>query len=218
MWRRSLFVGYAQNGLRNGATMATPQFINVGASSDIELESLVPTGDDTSDNVEIQLLTAGGNTESYYTWNDWMYENACWVDADLNEATGVTFAPGQGLWVMGASASQGLQAAGKVGTSDVVVALRNGGTATGNPFPVSVDLNDIVPTGDDLSDNVEIQILTPGGNTDSFYTWNDWMYENPCWVDADLNEVTDVTFAPGQGLWVMGSSTEQGLRFPAPEL
>ena len=198
--------------------MATPQFINVGASSSVELESLVPTGDGISDNVEIQLLTAGGSTESYYTWNDWMYENACWVDADLNEATGVTFAPGQGLWVMGASASQAIQSAGKVGASDVVVTLRNGGTATGNPFPVAVNLNDIVPTGDDLSDNVEIQILTPGGNTESFYTWNDWMYENPCWVDADLNEAKGVTFNPGQGLWVMGSSTDQGLRFPAPEL
>ena len=102
-------MGYAQNGLRNGATMATPQFINVGASSDIELESLVPTGDDTSDNVEIQILTPGGNTDSFYTWNDWMYENPCWVDADLNEVTDVTFAPGQGLWVMGSSTEQGLR-------------------------------------------------------------------------------------------------------------
>lgn len=196
--------------------MATPQFVNVGASSSIELESLVPTGEDISDNVEIQLLTAGGNTESYYTWNDWMYESACWVDADLNEATGAVFAPGQGLWIMGTSASQGFQSSGKVGTNDVVVTLRNGGTATGNPFPVSINLNDIVPTGENTSDNVEIQILTPGGNTDTFYTWNDWMYESPCWVDVDLNKVTEVTFGPGQGLWVMGTSTDQGLYFPTP--
>ena len=198
--------------------MAAPQFINIGAAADIQLDSLIPTGEDTSDNVEIQLLTAGGNTESYYTWNDWMFGKACWVDADLNEATGVTFAPGQGLWVMGASAAQGLRSSGAVGTNDVVVALRNGGTATGNPFPVAVSLNDIIPTGDDISDNVEIQILTPGGNTDSFYTWNDWMYGSPCWVDANLNDATGVTFAPGQGLWVMGSSESQGIRFPAPEL
>lgn len=196
--------------------MATPQFVNVDASSSIELVSLVPTGEDISDNVEIQLLTAGGNTESYYTWNDWMYESACWVDGGLNEASGVVFAPGQGLWIMGTSASQGFQSSGKVGTNDVVVTLRNGGTATGNPFPVSIKLNDIVPTGEDTSDDVEIQILTPGGNTDTFYTWNDWMYESPCWVDADLNEVKEVTFGPGQGLWVMGTSTDQGLYFPTP--
>ena len=214
-------VGYAQSGLRNGATMVAPQFVNIGASESMPLEALTPTGDDT-EGVEIQTLTAAGYTDKFYTWNTWMYAEPCWVDGDLNLVEGVTFDKGTGLWIQGSSTAQGIQAAGKVGTEDVNVQLRNGATATGNPFPVELDLNDILPNGgDDTSvdlDGVEIQTLTAAGYTDKFYTWNTWMYGDPCWVDGDLSPVNGISFAPGQGLWVQGSSAVQYIRFPAPEL
>lgn len=198
--------------------MTVPQFTAIDVNKNITLDTIIPTGDDTSDNVEIQLLTAGGNTAEYYTWNDWMFETPCWVDKDGNAAEGVSFAPGQGLWVMGTSSNQSVQSAGQVGMDDIVVTLRNGGTATGNPFPVAISLDTVVPTGEDTSDNVEIQILTAGGNTAEYYTWNDWMFESPCWVDKDGNVAENITFAAGQGLWVMGTSSNQGIRFTAPEL
>ena len=197
--------------------MVTPQFQSVGAG-DLSIDSLIPTGDDTSDSVEIQTLDAYGRTVAAYTWNDWMHESACWVDGDFEKIEGVTFTPGQGLWVSGSTSEQGLQGAGKVGTSDVSVQLRFGGTATGNPFPVSVDLNDIVPQGEALSDSVEIQTLDAYGRTVAAYTWHDWMHESACWVDGDFEKIEGVTFTPGQGLWVSGSDTTQYLRFPAPEL
>ena len=214
---QSICVGYAQSGLQNGATMVAPQFLPVDGVA-LSLDSLSPTGEGTSDSVEIQTLDAAGRTVTAYTWNDWASDKACWVNGDFEPVTGVTFAPGQGLWVSGASTAQGLQSVGKVGSADVLVQLRSGATATGNPFPVSVSLNDIVPEGDGLSDAVEIQTLDAAGRTVDAYTWNDWASSEPCWVNGDFEPVTGVTFAAGQGLWVSGSSTSQYLRFPAPTL
>ena len=82
----------------------------------------------------------------------------------------------------------------------------------------AIAIEGLVPQGDDTSDNVFIQTLDAFGYTVDNYGWNDWAAEEPCWVDDDFNPVEDVSFAPGQGLWVYGSSNSQYLRFPAPEL
>ena len=219
VWPYSFLVGYAQSGLKSGATMVTPQFMNVSAE-EMPLTSIVPTGDDLSDNVNIQTLNNAGYTVKSYTWNDWMYDDACWVDDDTFEAAeNVSFAFGQGLWTVGSSSDQGVQSAGRVCKDDAVMQLQSGATGIGNPFPVPVALTDIIPEGDDLSDNVNIQTLNNAGYTVKSYTWNDWMYDDACWVDDDTFEAAeDVTFIAGEGLWVVGSSNTQYLRIPAPEL
>ena len=211
-------MGYAQSGLQNGGTIVVPQFVNVGAGESLDLQSLVAVGDDASDNVQVQTLDAAGRTVDAYDWNDWAADKPCWVDGDWNPVTEVSVAPGQGLWVIGSASTQGIQAAGKVGTEDVVVSLRNGGTSTGNPFPVSIDLQDIVAEGEDASDNVQIQTLDAAGRTVDTYDWNDWAADKPCWVDGDWNPIEGVSIVPGQGLWIIGSSSAQSIRFPAPEL
>ena len=48
-------VGYGQSDLRNGATMVTPQFAPMSGNT-ISLDSLVPTGENLSDNVSLMLL------------------------------------------------------------------------------------------------------------------------------------------------------------------
>ena len=197
--------------------MTAPQFLNIG-SDEMPLQSIIPTGDDTSDNVFIQTLTAGGMTLASYSWNDWACDEPCWVNDDYEKVGGVSFAPGQGLWIQGSSATQGIQSSGQVGTEDVSVTLKYGFTAAGNPFPVAINLQDIIAEGSDTSDNVFIQTLTPGGLTIAAYSWNDWACDEPCWVNDDYEKVEGVIFAPGQGLWIQGLSEEQSVRFPAPEL
>lgn len=197
--------------------MATPQFLNIG-SDGMPLQSILPTGDDTSDNVFIQTLTAGGLTLNTYSWNEWACDEPCWVNDDYEKVEGVTFAPGAGLWVQGSSTTQGIQSAGQVGVEDVSVTLKSGFTAAGNPFPVAINLQDIIAEGSDTSDNVFIQTLTPGGLTLNTYSWNEWACDEPCWVNDDYEKVEGVTFAPGQGLWIQGSSDQQSIRFPALEL
>ena len=140
------------------------------------------------------------------------------MDDDYLPVEGVSFEPGAGLWVQGLTVNQGIQSAGKVGKLDVVVTLKNGFTAAGNPFPIPIDLQDIVAEGDEVADNVVIQTLDQGGYTLKSYAWNDWAAEKPCWVDDDYNPVENVTFEPGAGLWVQGISSTQSIRFPAPEL
>ena len=198
--------------------MVTGQFLPVSSSETIELQSISATGDEASDNVCIETLDAYGRMAESYSWNDWAYESACWVDDSYEVVEGVSFAPGTGLWVQGANAEQGIQTAGKVGTSDITVVLRAGFTAVGNPYPVSVNLQDIIASGDDSSDNVCIETLDAYGRMVESYSWNDWAYETPCWVDDSYEKVEGVTFASGDGLWVQGSSNAQTIRFPAPEL
>ena len=196
----------------------TAQFVNIGATKDMPLQSIVPTGDDTSDNVQIQTLDAYGYTVDSYDWNDWVADKPCWVDGDYNRIEDVSFAPGQALWVMGSDSSQGLQSAGQVNVEDVKVYLKKNGTLVGNPFPVELDIQDILADGEEASDNIQIQTLDAYGYTVDSYDWNDWATDSPCWVDGDYNPVESVKIAPGQGLWVMGSNASQYLQFPAPEL
>ena len=211
-------MGYALNGLKNGGTMATAQFVNVGDATEMDIQQLAAVGDDAADNVVIQTLDFAGRTVASYVWNDWVEATPCWVDDGYEKVEGVTIAPGSGIWVQGTTATQGIQSAGKVKTEDVTVSLRNGGTLAGNPFPVSIDLQDILASGDDAADNVVIQTLDYAGRTVASYVWNDWVEATPCWVDDGYEKVEGITIAGGEGLWVQGTLTTQYITFPAPEL
>ena len=204
--------------------MTGAQFVSVGGDAAMPLQSIIPTGEDTSDNVTLQTLDAYGNSVDMYTWINWAGDNGDeegWVDDSYTIVEGVTFPAGQGLWVSGSSDAQGFQSAGAVGKLEINVGLRAGFTAVVNPFPVSVDLQDILPTGEDTSDNVTMQTLDAYGNSVDMYTWINWAGDNgdeEGWVDDSYTIVEGVSFAPGQGLWVSGSAETQGIQFPAPEL
>ena len=108
----SFLVGYAQNGLQNGGTLATPQFINVGADTTIPLQSIRPTGDDTSDNVSVQTLDAYGRTATSYMWINWAGDESdqeAWVDDEYTIVENVKVAPGAGLFVLGSSSEQSIR-------------------------------------------------------------------------------------------------------------
>ena len=210
-------VGYAQSGLKSGGTLVTPQFAAVSGGT-YSLSDLVATGDDIVDNVEVQTLDAYGRTVNSYIWVDYLSENPCWMDNDTFEEATANISAGQGLWIFGSTAEQAVQSAGKVETSDVAVALINGASAVGNPYPVSVSIQDVIAVGDDIVDNVEIQTLDAYGRTINSYIWVDYLSENPCWMDNDTFEEAEATISGGQALWVFGTSSEQTIRFPAPEL
>ena len=197
--------------------MVTSQFLGIG-SNGIQLQDIKAYGENTSDNVYIQTLDAYGRTGESYGWNDWATDKACWVNDDYEPVEEVSFEAGQGLWVQGLSKDQSLQTSGSVGTSDVIVILKSGCTAIGNPFPVAINLQDIIASGEGASDNVYIQTLDAYGRTSESYGWNDWATDTACWVNDDYEPVEGVSFAAGQGLWVQGISKVQSIVLPAPEL
>ena len=104
----SFLVGYAQNNLKSGYSLVTPQFLTVGAEA-MPLQSITATGEGTSDNVNIQTLDAAGYTVDSYLWNDWVAEKPCWVNDRFEPVEGVIIQPGQGLWVGGSSTGQSIR-------------------------------------------------------------------------------------------------------------
>ena len=218
-------VGYAGSTLRNGATLATAQFADVGGAG-LTITNFKPTGEDAYNNVNINRLDEYGYVIATYTWSDaggegWDTPDV-WVDDDNNIITDVTFAPGEAALVNGVSTSQGLQSAGEVTLSDLSVQLKNGATLVGNGFPLPVSIADVYPTGEDIYNNVNINKLDQYGYVIATYTWSDAGGEGwdtpDVWVDDDNNIITTVNFAAGEGFLVNGSSTSQYLNIPAPEL
>lgn len=210
-------VGYGQNGIRSGYSLVTAQFTGIGGTS-APLDALSAIGDEASDNVALSTVDEFGTAIDTYTWNDWAATTPCWVNDSYEPVTGVTVTPGMAFWVGGSSNSQGVQSAGEVGVEDVVVSLRSGYTLVGNPFPVSIALQDVVAGGDEAADNVALSTIDEFGTAIDTYTWNDWAAAEPCWVNDSYEPVEGVTFAPGEGLWAGGSNNSQYVRFPAPEL
>ncbi len=207
--------------------MATAQFMPITGSA-INLQDLIPVGKssgDMTDKVAIQLIDSLGRMTQTYTWINWAGDDGtteAWVDGGYNIVENVTFAPGQGLWV---SAIDGvsLQSSGVVGKSDVVVSLQKDFTATGNPFPTPVNIQDILPQGKspaDMTDKIAIQLLDDLGRMTQTYTWINWAGDDgttEAWVDGGYGIVEGVSFEPGFGLWV-SAIDGVSLRFPAPEL
>lgn len=220
----SNIVGYGQSDLRFGYSLVTPQFVTVGSTGVAldSLQALGTTANPASDSVSVSVVDEYGTPTATYLWNDWAAATPCWVDEGYAPVDGVTVPAGQAFWTNGSSSEQGIQSAGEVGLNDVSINLRFGYMLTGNPFPVSIALQDIVAGSTDAdasaSDNVSISKVDEYGTPVATYLWNDWAAAEPCWVDEGYAPVDGVTIAPGEGLWTNGSSEGQFIRFPAPEL
>lgn len=186
------------------------------AGGGYDIQDIVAAGADVESEVSLQTLTAAGKANETFSWDTWMYvvDKPAWIDND-GIATR-TFQPGESLWVSG-KAGYTIQTSGEVNLEDVIVNLVNGNIAVNNPFPVAVNIQDIVATGADVESEVSLQTLTPAGKADETFSWDTWMYvvDTPAWVDSDGVATRD--FAPGEGIWVSGK-VGYTLRIPAPEL
>ena len=215
----SNIVGYGESTLKRGATMCAPMFVGC-TSAEVSITDLIPTGEDIDGEggIYINTLDAFGRTVDAYYWIDWGGEDVGWMNGDF-EKVDVKFAPGQGLWITADNAQTGIRSSGQVELKDTLVQLRRGATATGNMTPAEVSIQDILPEGDDVSTEggVYINTLDAFGRTVDAYYWIDWGGEDVGWMNGDFEKV-DVTFEPGQGLWVTGENDTTYLRFPAPEV
>ena len=214
-------VGYAGNAMDDvyGAVLVTAQFLGVGAD-EIPLESVVPADPTTAAwSVQLSYLTPdGGNDDDH----NFLWDGEKWVDANTTApVSGVMIPAGQGLWVNnGTGVAMDLRSSGEVSKKDVAFALDEnyGAVGTGNPFPVPVALEDVVPSpADALAWSVQASYLTPdGGNDDD----HNFLWDGEKWVDANTTApVSGVMIPAGQGLWVNNGSGLAGtLNIPAPGL
>lgn len=205
-------MGYATNGLRQGFTGTGTQFFPISGEG-ISLSDITVKSEDLS-NISIQLLSPGGVDIENITWDEWSYDEPCWVDKDGNPST-LVVKPGDGLWIQGAD-GDAIQTAGEVGQEDIIATWDAAGfKLVANSFPVPVSINDLVFVTEDRS-NISIQVLSSGGVDIENITWDEWSFDEPCWVDKDGNVAT-LTVQPGQALWIQGAVGDS-LRIPAPEL
>lgn len=216
-------VGYQTKSLQAGFTMTGVTFLPVTGNG-VDIQSIIPAGDniDTGD-VNIQTLNAFGQTDDMYTYyGEGEYDDdsvAGWYTDD--GLASVSFAPGQGLWVAAPDKDTTITCAGTVGRDDVVIKLQNGFTATANMMPVTLPIEDVIPSGDNINTgDVNIQTLNAFGQTEDMYTYyGEDEYDDGSvagWYTDD--GLASVSFAPGQGLWVAAPDETTKLYFPAPEL
>ena len=144
-------MGYATSALRPGAKMVAPCFLSVGATDKISLNDLSPNGYTAGDlavDVRVCVLNGSGVTVQEYFWYDNEDYAAGWYteSGDSIDPTTIKFDAGQGLWVYGGTGVN-VTTSGQVNQSDVIVALRAGGTPTGNMMATPVKLSQIIVGG-----------------------------------------------------------------------
>ena len=234
-------VGYysSENNFRAGNTMYTPMFAGVSAETysiqDImPIGTVVPNGSSLANAITLQKLTAtGGADGSTYWWMDYYDEDEeedeyGWkLPAAFTSAT-LTFKAGEAFWLkMPTTAECTLQFNGEVRKGSSYILLRQGNTAVGNPTPVTIDVADILPVGENvpngssLSNAITLQKLTATGGADgSTYWWMDYYDEDEeedeyGWkLPAAFSDCT-MTLAPGEGIWVKCPNATTSLQFPA---
>ena len=219
-------MGYAGSALDNayGSKIITPQFLNVG-SEEITLNDLRPVSSAASMDwmIELQRVDNGGETiES----EDYMWVGGQWCDVFGTPITKtVTFAPGESVVAysyLGDTAAN-LQSSGEVNEKKVVVALDTawGSVISGNPYPVEIELNQLIPLDDkDVAIGdwmIEIQKVDNGGET---IEAEDYMWVGNQWCDVYGSPIKEkITFDPGEGFVVYSyTGSAAYLHIVAPEL
>ena len=122
----------------------------------------------------------------------------------------VVFNPGTGLWLTGID-GEILTTAGKVYQADLGLTLADDSQMLGNPYPTSIGLaaNIEVVADGTCNGDIYIEMLDSlGRTTDTYYWYQNASGKDDGWYndDGDLigDDVEDITFQAGQGLWVNG--------------
>ena len=157
-------------------------------------------------------LFGDGSTDQTYVWTRISGEY-CWMDDATGEkAENITFQPGQALWVQCDADTQiPFKSSGAVAQEDIDFELGTDSDAVicGNATPVEIDIQDILcPANATARDQVTIMTLFGDGATDQTYIWTRISGEY-CWMDDATGEKAEnITFAPGQGLWVQCDASD----------
>ena len=234
-------VGYyeSESAFRTGNTMYTPMFAGVGDAEysiqDIKpVGTTVPNGSSSANAITLQKLNAqGGIDGKLYYWMDYYDDDEeedeyGWRLPALFTAANITFKAGEAFWLkMPTSANCTLQFNGEVRKGNSYILLRQGNTAVGNPNPVTINVADIRPVGDNIPNGsssanaITLQKLNASGGIDGkLYYWMDYYDDDEeedeyGWRLPALFTACTMTLAPGEGIWVKCPNATTSLQFPA---
>lgn len=78
----------------------------------------------------------------------------------------------------------------------------------------NMPLETLAPTGEDVDTDggIVVETLSAGGEAVDMYMWINWGGDDIGWMNGDFELVKNVTFAPGTGLWVQGTSTDAAIQ------
>lgn len=229
-------VGYLGKETGNeGCTALGISFAAVSGTMDIQDVSVTGYEGDFGGQVYMQTLTPNGYTSATYTWVDLSADPDDpdseafygWYDEN-DEKVSKTINPGDGFWTASDDINYKIRSAGKVVTASVAIQLGDEGcTMIANPYPTSVNIQDVAVTGyeGDFGGQVYMQTLTPNGYTSATYTWVDLAADpdDPDseafygWYDEN-DELVTKTIIAGEGLWTASDSADYSVVFPALNL
>ena len=234
-------VGYYSSdaNFRAGNTMYTPMFAGIG-DTEYSIQDILPVGTKVPDGsssanaITLQKLNAQGGGDGYlYYWMDYDDEDEeeyelGWKRPNFFTDATITFKAGEAFWLkMPATAACTLQFNGEVKKGDIYMLLRQGNTAVGNPTPVTINVSDILPVGDNVPDGstsakaITLQKLNAqGGGEGNLYYWMDYDDEDEeeyeyGWKRPNFFTPCTMTLAPGEGIWVKCPNATTSLKFPA---
>ena len=234
-------VGYyaSDANFRAGNTMYTPMFAGIG-DAEYSIQDILPVGTKVPDGsslanaITLQKLTATGGADGYtYWWMDYYDEDEeddmyGWKRPASFAAATISFKAGEAFWLkMPSTAACTLQFNGEVKKGDIYMLLKQGNTAVGNPTPVTINISDIRPVGENIPDGsslakaITLQKLTATGGADGYtYWWMDYYDEDEeddmyGWKRPASFANCTMTLAPGEGIWVKCPNATTSLKFPA---
>lgn len=177
--------------------------------------------------IYIEMLDSLGRTTDTYYWyknagfraDGWYNDDGDQIGEDVDD---VVFAPGQGLWLTGID-GETFTAAGKVYQADSSIPLLDDSQMLGNPYaaPIGLAENIEIETTACFGD-IYIEMLDSlGRTTDTYYWYKNAGFRADGWYNDDGDQigedVDDVVFPAGQGLWVNGvEDTNFNITSPIP--
>ncbi len=216
-------VGYQTTTSVAGFNFVTPTFDAVDGSGNVSLQDIKISGENVTDSVDnLQILDEGGATVSTYYYMTAATSGLSadgWVDFDAWALADGTVPYGASVLLSSANANVDITFAGQVASEDSAITTVAGFNFTGNNSPVEINIQDIVISGENVTDSVDnIQILDEGGATTATYYYMTAAtsgFAADGWVDFDAWALADITLQPGQGVLVSTANAGVSVVIPS---
>ena len=237
-----------ENALSNGYKAVAIPFKSVGTVVDgkrgVYLTQIIPLGADkmttTENTVQLQTLNEGGKGGTVYTYHkgedpdDRYFSQPGWYQnrnkVGTSKAPDQFYPEGTGLWVSGPATAIKFQTSGEVELDTVNTDLVSGYRLVANPYPTTIKLTNIIPTGVDkmttTENTVQIQTLNTEGKGGTVYTYHkgedpdDRYFSQPGWYQnrnkVGTSKAPDPDIPAGTALWVSSQSSAISVNIVTP--